>query len=176
MKRIIIVLLSLCAFEFVSEAQLITSRSFSKKERNHNVWMEFSPGAASWADGSRSGSGFINIRWTKPFGDCFAWNIFDIGGWYTPGYDAGAFIVETGPRGLLPIDDTFVPYLAANIGYAIGDAQGVTTELSLGVSTKRFTAGLYYRWLPKTEWYDNIWDVYLTCKPETIGLKVEFSF
>lgn len=187
MKKFLVILVALMAFNNICNAQLMTSR-VRMKAKHHNVWLELSAGYGSCTASTYTTTGVkeqfnnngfdfgLNVRWTKPYGDYFAWDILNFGGLLLldRGIMSAAHLdLATGVRGLYTLAEKIQLYAADDVGLTFGTSRygdffSLINELSLGATYNgRVTAGAYFRLIPKTS--DRF-------QKSSFGIKVGFSF
>ena len=181
MKKLIFTILAICVFGLAANAQLVTSRGYGKKERKHNVWMEFGVGTTTAKENGKSldikiPSLSLDLRWTAPIGDWFAWDIFTLGATFIPNAEIFEFRIMTGPRVRFPFSENFRLFLANDAGLHVSmlmeSGWGFADEVLAGLDYKRFTAGLYYR----MHFFRDNYNWKNGGSINSLGLKVGFSF
>ena len=192
MKKIFAILVAILAFSFAGYAQLLTANTYTRKARSHNVWFDISAGSLTTSvigsDTKVKGNSLgLSLRWTKPFGDIFCWDFFDLGtnmtfptSWSENDPDP-CFYLMTGPRVRYEVVENLLHvYAAADAGvgayflqnYDLEEPKvGLITELSAGVMLKkRFHVGAYLRNYPTYKEGDS------GIKFSSVGAKLGFSF
>ena len=190
MKKLFAILVAIIAFSWVGNAQLMTANTYTRKAKAHNVWLDVSAGSFTTsvigADLKTKKVSFdAALRWTRPFGDFFAWDIFNLG-LMNVVFDKDfeddplpCFYLMTGPRIQFEVIEKLHLYAAVDGGvayhrfYDYGDAgkTGFISELSAGVMfNKRIHIGAYLRNYPSYKIDESGY------KYNAIGAKLGFSF